>query len=88
MEAGTPGHPYGRDDGDDRRAELRSGSSMPNRTLVRPRDDRWIAGVCSGLARRFGLPPGLVRLLFVLSCLLPGPQFLIYIALWIIMPNE
>ncbi|MFS8477443.1 MAG: PspC domain-containing protein [Micromonosporaceae bacterium] len=61
---------------------------MPNRTLVRPRDDRWIAGVCSGLARRFGLPPGLVRLLFVLSCLLPGPQFLIYIALWIIMPSE
>ena len=61
---------------------------MPNRTLVRPRDDRWIAGVCSGLARRFGLPSGLVRLLFVLSCLLPGPQFLIYIALWIIMPSE
>jgi phage shock protein PspC (stress-responsive transcriptional regulator) len=61
---------------------------MPNRQLVRPRDDRWIAGVCSGLARRFGLPSGLVRLLFVLSCLLPGPQFLIYIALWIIMPSE
>ncbi|HEV7909056.1 MAG TPA: PspC domain-containing protein, partial [Pseudonocardiaceae bacterium] len=29
-----------------------------------------------------------VRLLFVLSCLLPGPQFLIYIALWIIMPSR
>jgi phage shock protein PspC (stress-responsive transcriptional regulator) len=28
-----------------------------------------------------------VRLLFVLSCVLPGPQFLIYIALWIIMPK-
>jgi phage shock protein C len=56
--------------------------------LVRPRDNRWIAGVCSGLARRFGMSPGLVRLLFVLSCLLPGPQFVIYLALWIIMPNE
>jgi phage shock protein PspC (stress-responsive transcriptional regulator) len=62
-------------------------ASSPPR-LVRPRDNRWIAGVCSGLARRFGLSPGLVRLLFVLSCLLPGPQVLVYIALWIIMPNE
>jgi phage shock protein PspC (stress-responsive transcriptional regulator) len=25
--------------------------------------------------------------LFVLSCILPGPQFLIYIALWIILPS-
>lgn len=29
-----------------------------------------------------------MRLLFLLSCLLPGPQFVIYIVLWIIMPNE
>lgn len=56
--------------------------------LARSRDNRWIAGVCAGLARRFGLSPGLVRLLFVLSCLLPGPQVLIYIALWILMPRE
>lgn len=59
-----------------------------NRRLVRPRGDRWIAGVCSGLARRFGMSSGVVRLLFVLSCLLPGPQVLIYLALWIMMPNE
>jgi phage shock protein PspC (stress-responsive transcriptional regulator) len=62
--------------------------SSPHRQLVRPRDNRWIAGVCSGLGRRFGLPPNLVRLLFVLSCLLPGPQFVIYIVLWIMIPNE
>ena len=55
--------------------------------LVRP-DDRWIAGVCSGLGRRFGMTPNTVRLLFVVSCLLPGPQFLAYIALWIVMPDE
>jgi phage shock protein C len=55
--------------------------------LVRPRN-RVIAGVCSGLARRFGMSPNTVRLLFVLSCLLPGPQFLIYIALWVLVPNE
>jgi phage shock protein PspC (stress-responsive transcriptional regulator) len=58
------------------------------RRLARPRDDRWFGGVCSGLARRFGLSSGMVRLIFVVSCLLPGPQFLIYIILWILLPNE
>ena len=58
------------------------------RRLVRPRNDRWIAGVCSGLARQFGLSSGVVRLIFVVSCLLPGPQVLIYIILWALMPNE
>lgn len=55
--------------------------------LVRPREGKVIAGVCAGLARRFGWSANAVRLLFVLSCVLPGPQFLIYIALWIIMPK-
>ena len=58
------------------------------RRLARPRDDRWIAGVCSGLARRFGVSPGMVRLIFVVSCLLPGPQIVIYLVLWVMMPNE
>ena len=56
--------------------------------LIRPRDDRWIAGVCGGLGRRFGLSSGVVRLLFVISCLLPGPQILIYLVLWALMPSE
>lgn len=56
--------------------------------LSRPRDNRWIAGVCSGLARRWGWSPGLVRLLFVLSLLLPGTQVIVYLVLWIIMPSD
>ncbi|MEU8343797.1 phage shock protein C (PspC) family protein [Actinomadura meyerae] len=56
--------------------------------LYRPRDGRMIAGVCAGLARRFGMTPGMVRLLFVLSCLLPGPQFVVYLVLWVMMPDE
>jgi phage shock protein PspC (stress-responsive transcriptional regulator) len=47
-----------------------------------------IAGVCAGLADRFGLRPNQVRILFVLSCLLPGPQVLLYLALWVLMPAE
>jgi len=56
--------------------------------LVRPKDDRMIAGVAAGLADRFGMSHGMMRLLFVLSLILPGPQVLIYIVLWIIMPEE
>ena len=56
--------------------------------LVRPSSGRWIGGVCAGLARRFGMSPNTMRLIFVISCILPGPQFLIYIALWIMMPSE
>jgi phage shock protein PspC (stress-responsive transcriptional regulator) len=56
--------------------------------LVRPRKGKIIAGVCAGLARRFGVSPTAVRVLFVLSCLLPGPQILIYLVLWIVMPRE
>ncbi|MFB9237119.1 PspC domain-containing protein [Plantactinospora siamensis] len=59
-----------------------------NRRLVRPRENRMIAGVCAGLARRFGMSAGLVRLLFVLSVLLPGTQVIVYLVLWILMPNE
>ena len=57
-------------------------------TLVRPSSGRWIGGVCAGLARRLGIKPSLMRLIFVVSCILPGPQFLIYIVLWILMPSE
>lgn len=56
--------------------------------LYRPRDDRWIAGVCSGLARRFGLSVGLIRLLFLVSLILPGSQVLVYALLWALMPGE
>jgi len=56
-------------------------------SLVRPRR-RLIGGVCSGLAHRFGVSPFTVRAIFLISCVLPGPQFLLYIALWILMPSE
>ncbi|RIX27588.1 PspC domain-containing protein [Amnibacterium setariae] len=56
--------------------------------LIRPRRGRIIAGVCAGLALRFHTSPTLVRLLFLLSMLLPGPQILIYIALWVILPKQ
>ena len=56
-------------------------------TLERPRNGKLIAGVCAGLAHRFGLPVFMVRLIFVISCVLPGPQVLLYVLLWILLPK-
>ncbi|MEV8590997.1 PspC domain-containing protein [Streptomyces sp. NPDC051180] len=56
--------------------------------VIRPRDGRVIGGVCAALARRFGTSAWTMRLIFLVSCLLPGPQFLLYLALWIFLPSE
>jgi phage shock protein PspC (stress-responsive transcriptional regulator) len=58
----------------------------PTPRLVRPRTGRLVAGVCAGLGHRFGLSPTVVRLLFLLSCLLPGPQIVLYVILWVLLP--
>ena len=56
---------------------------------VRPQHDRSLAGVCSGLARHFGVSVTLLRLAFVLGFIFSGGIFLlIYVVLWLIMPNE
>lgn len=47
-----------------------------------------IGGVCAGLAQRFGTSATTMRLIFLLSCLLPGPQFVLYIILWMLLPSE
>jgi len=63
-------------------------SSQSTRSLHRSRQHRMIAGVCGGIAERFGWDPTIVRLVTVLSILLPGPQFLAYIVLWNVTPLE
>ncbi|MBD0024183.1 PspC domain-containing protein [Gordonia pseudamarae] len=60
--------------------------SDPKR-LLRSRQDRWIGGVCGGIGEYFGWDPNLVRLAFALSILLPGPQLLVYLALWLVIPR-
>jgi phage shock protein PspC (stress-responsive transcriptional regulator) len=60
----------------------------PTAQLVRPREGRILGGVCAGLARRFGWSPTGVRVLFLVSCILPGPQFVAYLVMWLIIPSE
>jgi len=57
-------------------------------SLTRPRNGRVVAGVCAAIANRFGISPFLVRVIFLVSMLLPGPQILIYIAGWILIPDQ
>lgn len=56
--------------------------------LQRPRDDRVIAGVCAAVGRRLGVAPRWVRVAAVASMLLPGPQVLLYIVAWVLIPSE
>ena len=58
--------------------------------LRRSRTDRMIAGVCAGLARHFGLDVTLMRVLYVLVSILSVafPGILVYIILWIVIPEE
>ncbi|WP_029289672.1 PspC domain-containing protein [Cellulomonas sp. HZM] len=51
-------------------------------------DDRWFAGVCSGLSARFGLDPLVWRALFAASVLLGGFGLLLYGAAWALLPER
>jgi phage shock protein PspC (stress-responsive transcriptional regulator) len=55
---------------------------------VRPRHGRIVAGVIAGLARKWDASVWGLRLLFIASLLLPGPQFIVYFVLWAAMPAE
>jgi len=57
-----------------------------SKRLYRSRDSRVIAGVCGGIAEYFGWDPAVVRLAFLASLLLPGPQAVIYLVAWILVP--
>ena len=56
--------------------------------LVRPRRGRLIGGVCRGIANKLGMRAWVVRLIAVASIVLPGPQVLAYLILWILMPSD
>jgi phage shock protein C len=58
--------------------------------LQRSKKDRMIAGVCGGIAKTIGWDPTLVRVTYVLASILSAafPGILVYIILWVLMPEE
>ena len=58
------------------------------RPLQRSRSDRMLAGVSGGLARYFEIHPAIFRVGFVVLTLLGGAGILIYLAAWLVIPDE
>jgi phage shock protein C len=51
--------------------------------FVRSTNDRKVAGVCAGVADYFDMDPTLVRVLWALATMIPGPNVLAYIIIWV-----
>jgi phage shock protein C len=66
----------------------KGGVMAQTRKLYRSRTDRKLAGVCGGLAQYFNADVTLIRVLFVVLALLGGPGLVMYLVLWIIVPEE
>lgn len=60
------------------------------RSLSRSRHDRMLAGVIGGIARRFGWNSTLLRVIYVVGSILSAafPGILIYLILWLLIPEE
>ena len=56
--------------------------------LRRSNSDRWIGGVCGGLAQLTGMDAWLWRLLFAMLVILAGTGLLFYVLVWILVPVE
>jgi phage shock protein C len=67
---------------------VKGGAMDSTRKLYRSKTDRKVAGVCGGLAQYFNIDPTLIRVLFVVLAILGGSGLVLYLALWIIVPNE
>ena len=61
---------------------------MSEKKLVRPNENRMIAGVCAGLGNYFDIDPTIIRILFVLFAIFVGGGILVYLVLWLVMPQE
>ena len=61
-------------------------SYIPPKKLVRSINNKKIAGVCAGVADYFDIDPTLVRVVWLLATPIPGPNILVYVVLWIVLP--
>lgn len=57
-------------------------------SLRRSRSDRWIAGVCGGIAAATGVESWIWRLLAAVLLMCGGAGLLVYLLLWLFVPSE
>ncbi|SFS12793.1 phage shock protein C (PspC) family protein [Dyella sp. OK004] len=55
--------------------------------LCRSSSQRMLAGVCGGIAEHYGWDPTIVRVAWIILTLLGGSGILLYIILWLVMPE-
>lgn len=70
------------------RAKARLLGATAPAPLRRSRSDRWLGGVCGGLAAASGVASWLCRLLFVGLVLCAGGGVLVYLLLWLFVPED
>jgi phage shock protein C len=58
------------------------------RRLYRSKSDRKLGGVCGGLGEYLGADPTLIRVVFIVLAVLGGAGLIIYLAMWLIVPQE
>jgi len=64
-------------------------TDAPYRRLLRPQDDRIVAGVCSGIGRYFGVDPVLIRVAFIIFAAVTwGAALLAYPLCWFLIPED
>ena len=64
-------------------------TETPYRQLLRPLDDRIVAGVCSAIGRYFGVDPVLIRVAFaLLAAVTWGVALIAYPVMWFLIPDE
>lgn len=56
--------------------------------LTRSLTDRKIAGVCGGLGQYFNIDSTLIRILFLVLLCCVGGGLLLYLIMWIVMPEH
>jgi phage shock protein PspC (stress-responsive transcriptional regulator) len=49
---------------------------------------RWLGGVCGGIAAKLNIDVAYVRIAYLLLSLLPGPAFVVYIVAWLLLPDQ
>ena len=57
-------------------------------SLRRSRQDRWLGGVCGGIGRATGVETWVWRLLFTVLFIFAGAGLLLYLLLWVFVPED
>lgn len=56
--------------------------------LYRSTTDSKLAGVCGGLAKKFGIDATIIRIIWIAAVILGGFGAILYLIMWLIMPKE